>query len=243
MRLRLTSLPLALLALTGAAALAASVSPVQPVPSRVASVAVPAPLDPLSIDQSRRIAVTPQREALTLDYIRQHYDPAATSLRFTPRMIVVHWTATRDLGRTLDGFRSETLSGRADLGAQGGLNTGAQYLVDRDGHIFQLFDDTLVVRHTIGLNRAAIGIENMGSGSLTPAQLSANERLVAELARRYPTIGYLIGHFEYGRFRGSALWEERDPRYFTVKVDPGQPFMTALRARLKADGLSFRAAP
>lgn len=32
--------------------------------------------------------------------------------------------------------------------------------------------------------------------------------------------------------RTSAYWQERDPKYFTHKIDPGDGFMRELRARL-----------
>ncbi len=54
---------------------------------------------------------------------------------------------------------------------------------------------------------------------------------------------YLIGHYEYGAFRGSPLWEERDRSYFTIKIDPGPAFMKALRAGLEREGVRLKAAP
>ena len=68
------------------------------------------------------------------------------------------------------------------------------------------------------------------------------ERLIGSLARRFQ-IQYLIGHLEYGRFKGSALWEERESEYFTVKPDPGADFMHRLRLRLTRDGLDFKDRP
>ena len=55
-------------------------------------------------------------------------------------------------------------------------------------------------------------------------------RLVRYLKNKYPTIEYLIGHHEYRVFEGHPHWLERDPRYRTVKSDPGEAFMTAVRA-------------
>ena len=102
--------------------------------------------------------------------------------------------------------------------------------------------ETLMARHVIGLNRRAIGIENIGNNDLTRAQLETNARLIGSLARRFQ-IQYLIGHLEYGRFKGSALWEERESEYFTVKPDPGADFMHRLRLRLTRDGLDFKDRP
>src|SRR5689334_7658126 len=97
----------------------------------------------------------------------------------------------------------------------------------------------VVCRHTIGFNHVALGIENVGEDkdALTDAQVEADAALIAELARRHPTIRYLIGHHEY-RDRSLphfALYTELDPSYQpTVKIDPGEKFMTRLRELLKS---------
>lgn len=200
--------------------------------------AAPAP----TIDTSQMLRMTPQRTQLTLEYIRQHYDAKATSIQITPLMIVIHWTATGSLKSTLNTFKPEVLSGRTDIQKGGKLNTGAHYVVDRDGTIYQLMNETDMARHVIGLNRFAIGIENVGNNDLTPAQLKANTQLVNYLHEKYG-VQYLIGHHEYGQFRGTPLWEEKDPTYFTVKSDPGAAFMAQLRAALKSGGVTFRALP
>jgi N-acetylmuramoyl-L-alanine amidase len=182
------------------------------------------------------------RQQLTLQYIRSHYDPNASSIQIQPVMVVVHWTASKTLRAAWNGFNPETLSGRADIAKGGRLNTSAHFLIDRDGSAHRLMPETLMARHTIGLNRRAIGIENVGDNDLTEAQLETDARLIEDLAKRLP-IKYVIGHLEYGRFKGSRLWEERDPTYFTVKPDPGAAFMTRLRARLAEDGSQFRDRP
>lgn len=199
---------------------------------------LPAPV----INDRYRITFSPARTALTLAYVREHYDPAARSIGITPVMVVIHWTAYSTLQSTLAAFQGDVLMGREDIRSGGALNVGAHYLVDRDGRIYRLIDDSLLARHTIGLNRVAIGIENVGLNDLTAAQLRADTRLVEWLAGRFG-LKYLIGHFEYGAFRGSLLWEERQAGYFTVKSDPGAAFMAALRAALAADGVRLKAAP
>ncbi len=190
------------------------------------------------------ISFSAQRRALTLEYIKQHYDPNASSIAIQPVMVVTHWTATTSLQGTWNGFNNEILSGRADIARGGRVNTSAHYLIDRDGTIYQLMPENMMARHTIGLNRRAIGIENIGSRTapLTKAQLEANAFLIADIAKRFP-IQYVIGHLEYGRFRRSALWEEKDQTYFTVKDDPGTDFMVKLRLRLRLMGLKFLEKP
>jgi len=154
--------------------------------------------------------------------------------------VVVHWTAIPTLRATWDAFAPETLDGgRPDIAQAGRVNVSSQFLVDRDGTIYQLLPETVIARHVIGLNRAAIGIENVGGpeAPLTDAQLRANAALVTHLAKKYPTIRYLIGHLEYTAWEGSTLWEERDPGYRTEKTDPGVDFLARLRARLVPLGL------
>jgi hypothetical protein len=181
----------------------------------------------------RPVPFGPHRRQLTLDYIRAHYDPAATSIRITPRMIVIHATETPSLDSTLRIFEPEDLPAfRSDIARGGTVNVSSHYLVDRDGTIYHLVPDTLMARHVIGLNRIAIGIENVGGGpygALDARQLESDRWLVQQLVRHYPSIRYLIGHCEYGRFRRTPLWEERDSTYLTPKTDPGADFMAQLR--------------
>jgi N-acetyl-anhydromuramyl-L-alanine amidase AmpD len=176
------------------------------------------------------------RQRLTLEYIRAHYDPSATTITIEPRMIVVHWTSIPTLAATHAFFAPAELSpSRADIQHAGNLNVSAHYLVDRDGTVYRLLPDSIMARHVIGLNRVALGIENVGSAEqpLTPAQLKSNVALIRCLKAAHPTIRYLIGHFEYGKFRHTPLWQERDSTYLTEKKDPGQPFMIRLRRMLR----------
>ncbi len=191
----------------------------------------------------RPIPFGPAREALTLDYIHRHYDPSATDTRITPQMVIVHWTGGGTLAGGFATFTPDRLpSVRADIKRGGPLNVSAHFLIDRQGQIYRLMPEDRLARHTIGLNWTAIGIENIGGpkAPLTEAQLHSNAWLVRDLTKRH-AIAYLLGHFEYGRFRGSTLWRERVPGYFTGKSDPGPSFMKRLRAEL-AD-LNLKAGP
>ena len=100
-----------------------------------------------------------------------------------------------------------------------------------------------MLRHTIGLNHTAIGIENIADGMalpLTEEQIAANIRLIEYLAQKHE-IDYVIGHHEYQRFVGHPLWKETDPNYLTEKTDPGDANMKLIRAGLS--GLSLKALP
>lgn len=193
----------------------------------------------------RPISFSPQRVEMTRDYIEARYGFRPADITITPRMIVLHWTAIDDNEATFRTFNPETLAGRADLSAAGEVNVSIQFVVDRDGTIYRLMPETWMARHVIGLNYEAIGVENVGGArgidNLTDEQVAANIQLVRYLRKRYPTIEYLIGHHEYRHFENHPLWRERDPAYRTVKTDPGDRFMTAVRNGV-AD-LRLKAAP
>lgn len=174
-----------------------------------------------------------ERERLSLQYLKERHGLEKSQATIEPKMVVVHWTAIKNIEVTFDVFNPTTLGGRADLTGASNLNVSSQFLIDQDGTIFRLLPDTTFARHVIGLNYLAIGIENVGSDDmpLTKAQLSANENLIRYLKRKYP-IEYVIGHHEYQRFQKTELWKETDPNYRTVKTDPGDKFMNQLRKKL-----------
>ncbi len=185
-----------------------------------------------------------QRMELTLQYMQERYGITAETPVINPRMIVVHWTQIPTFQGSFDAFNNPTLEGtRPDIAGAGALNVSAHYLVDRDGTIYHLMPDTLMARHAIGINHAAIGIENVGGTPdlpLTDEQLAANTWLIRRLSNTYD-IEYLLGHYEYTNFENHPLWLEKDPGYRTVKVDPGEDFMAALRKNL--EDISFEPVP
>lgn len=177
-----------------------------------------------------------KRIALTKQYRFEHYGIKSSSIEIQPRLIVLHWTNTNNLANSFKKFYPATLYDRPDIKRQGNLNVSAHFLVDRDGTIYQLMPSNWMARHVIGLNNIAIGIENVGGinnrEDLTMQQVNADVSLIRFLQLEYPSITYLIGHYEYGEFRGTALWEEKDNSYFTYKTDPGKKFMALVRERL-----------
>ncbi|MCS5491677.1 N-acetylmuramoyl-L-alanine amidase [Algoriphagus limi] len=175
-----------------------------------------------------------EREALSIQYLRDRHGLDQETATIEPQMVVVHWTAIDNIEVTFDVFDSPTLGGREDLTGASNLNVSSQFLIDRDGTIFRLLPDTTFARHTIGLNYCAIGIENVGGpdAPLTDEQLIANEQLIRYLSKKYPAIDYVIGHHEYQLFQDTPLWKEADPDYRTVKTDPGDAFMNKLRKNL-----------
>ena len=189
----------------------------------------------------RLIPYGPERERLTLAYLEAHYGAAlAASVEMVPRVIVLHWTAGGSAEGAWNTFAPERLRGRPEIADAGAVNVSAHFIVDRDGSITRLMPETRVGRHVIGLNHLAIGVENVGDGStypMTEAQIAADAALVRDLKGRFPTITHLIGHHEYRKMEGHPYFAERDPAYRTGKSDPGDAFMTAVRARVADLGL------
>jgi hypothetical protein len=176
-----------------------------------------------------------QRSALSLQYLNERYHIVQNAPVIQPLMVVLHWTAIPSLEKTFDVFNRSTLPDtRKGIQYASALNVSSQYLVDRDGTIFQLMPDTIFARHVIGLNYCAIEVENVGSEKqpLTKAQLKANVQLIRYLKEKYP-IKYVIGHYEYKKFIGTPLWKETNPDYLTQKTDPGVSYMKKVRERIK----------
>lgn len=176
------------------------------------------------------------RIRLSLEYLKQRHGIEQETPTIQPKIIVLHWTAAKTFSSTFNAFNPSKLPNgdRKDIATVSSLNTSSQYMVDRDGTIYRLMPDNYFARHVIGLNYCAIGVENVGSADfpLTDAQLKANEALVRYLQKKYK-IEYLIGHYEYTKFKGTPLWKETNPNYQTGKTDPGVDFMRRIRTNLK----------
>ncbi|WP_306014114.1 MULTISPECIES: peptidoglycan recognition family protein [unclassified Allomuricauda] len=177
-----------------------------------------------------------QRVELTKEYLLNRYNLDQETPEITPKMVVLHWTAIPSLKKSFEAFNRSTLPNwRPDLENVSGLNVSSHFLVDQDGTIYRLMPETLMARHTIGLNHCAIGIENVGGTEgmpLTKAQLRSNIYLVNYLASKYD-IDYVIGHQEYTLFENHPLWLEVDDGYRTEKTDPGMDFVEKVRKATK----------
>lgn len=180
---------------------------------------------------NKPINYSEERIRLSLEYLKEHHGLSQKTPTIVPKIIVMHYTAGGTVESNFKYFNNTHLeSARNTLKKQSTLNVSSQYIVDRDGTIYQLMEPNIFARHTIGLNYCAIGVENIGSKTqpLTEKQVAANAQLVRYLTKKYK-IEYLIGHSEYGVFRNSKLWKESDPKYFTGKEDPGKDFMNKVR--------------
>lgn len=197
--------------------------------------------DAINIIQ-KPIEFNQERIDLSLDYMRTHYGIVQKTPTINPLMIVLHYTEVGTLEHNIRYFNSTYLNGRKNLSRESALNVSSQFIIDRDGSIYQLMPPTQFARHTIGLNYCAIGIENIGGSKqpLTEAQAEANAKLIRYLTKKY-AIQYLIGHSEYDAFRNSSLWKEKNPNYFTEKYDPGAGFMQKVRTKIR--DLHLKSAP
>jgi N-acetyl-anhydromuramyl-L-alanine amidase AmpD len=179
------------------------------------------------------IVFNQERKELTLEYLKDRYNLIQDEPTITPKMVVVHWTAIPTFEKSFDAFYNVKLpTWRPDLENASPLNVSIQFLVDQDGIIYRLMDETTMARHVIGLNYCSIGIENVGGTKDTPLtkkQLKANIKLINYLKEKYPKIEYVIGHFEYTKFEQTDLWLENDINYRTKKTDPGVNFITKIR--------------
>jgi N-acetylmuramoyl-L-alanine amidase len=183
---------------------------------------------------NKPISYNEERVRLSLEYLKDHHGLVQKNPVIIPKMIVLHYTAGGTVESNYKYFNKTHLENtRNTLKKQSTLNVSSQFIIDRDGTIYQLMEPNMFARHTIGLNYCAIGVENIGSKKqpLTEKQVTANAQLVRFLAQKYK-IEYLIGHSEYGVFRNSKLWKESDPNYFTGKEDPGKDFMNKVRLQV-----------
>lgn len=180
-----------------------------------------------------------KRQELTRLYLEKHCGNACvrdgqTIVEMEPKVVVVHWTAGGTAKSAWNTFASATLRGRKSIAGGGALNVSSQYLIDRDGTIYELLPPTRVARHCIGLNHLSIGIENVGDGKkypITDAQIASNVALIRNLKEKYP-ITHLIGHHEHNKMRGHEYFIEQDPKYKSYKPDPGDAVMKRIRGGL-----------
>ncbi|SFT60546.1 N-acetylmuramoyl-L-alanine amidase [Selenomonas sp. GACV-9] len=182
--------------------------------------------------QDRPVLWTAKREQLIREYAKKHYGREMVTI--VPQAVVVHWTASHSAESTYKWFYKEDY-------ADGTLNVGSQFLVDRDGTIYRLASETALCRHIIGYNWCAIGIENVGgvnnAEDLTEEQLLANIKLIRYLQAKYPTIHHVFGHYQQDIARKSGLYREKVAGYRSIKQDPGPAFMKGLAMALADEKL------
>jgi N-acetylmuramoyl-L-alanine amidase len=138
----------------------------------------------------------PPRKREMRAYARRHYGIDDHRLR-RPRTIVQHYTASTTFASAFETFAADVPD--VELGELPGVCT--HYLIDRDGAVHELVPTTIMCRHTVGLNWAAIGVEHVGTSDAqvlaNRRQLRSSLRLTRMLQGRHeiPT-RHVIGHAE-----------------------------------------------
>lgn len=151
-----------------------------------------------------------KRKRQMAKYSKRHYGKREWRLE-NARAIVLHYTAGSSYSSAWNTFAANTPS----LGESPGVC--AQYVVDKDGTIYQLTRNYVRCRHTIGLNHLSFGIEMVqepvSGGSPEGAilhrkrQIRSATRLVAWLRQRYDIkVRNVIGHAMANR---SPLFKDR----------------------------------
>jgi hypothetical protein len=147
--------------------------------------------DPISYGKGRKRQMA--------NYSKRHYGDREWRLRDV-KTVVLHYTA----GSTYSSAWSTFDSNAPNLGEKPGVCS--QYIVDKDGTVYQLTRRGVRCRHTIGLNHVSLGIEmvqeDLGDPHRTAEaildrkkQARAAVRLVAWLDDRYGFgLNNVIGH-------------------------------------------------
>jgi beta-N-acetylhexosaminidase len=136
-----------------------------------------------------------KRLAETAVYAKKHY--GFDSFVLHPQAIVEHVTATTGFSSVWNTFAADVPD--AELHELPG--TCAHFVIDTDGTIYQLVRTTVICRHTVGLNWAAIGIEHVGVSDAQvlgdAAQMRSSLALTAWLMWKYKIpLKNVIGHNE-----------------------------------------------
>ncbi len=135
-------------------------------------------------------------------------------------------------------FQGDILLGRNDIQSYGSVNVGSHFLIDTNGTIYSSMPLNYIARHVIGLNYTSIGIENVGytTNGFTDEQILANQKLIKYLQSMYPSIKYVIGHFEYNytnmpHYR-AVIGRSSNLPNMPDRADPNPSIMDKIRAGL-----------
>lgn len=180
------------------------------------------------------IALTDQRRQDTVEYAERHYGIRTATIA-DPDVIIQHYTVTPDVPSTYSIFAPN----KPDVELKERPGLCSQFIIDRDGTIYQLTPVTFMCRHTVGLNYTAIGIEHVGSSDRevlsNPPQMRASLALTRWLrCRSRISVDNVIGHSESLR---SPYHRERVERLKTqTHADFARAGMQTYRRELRALG-------
>lgn len=154
--------------------------------------------DPIPFSHTRQRQMT--------RYAKRHYGINSSALT-RPRVIVLHFTVSDSYRPVWNYFASnQPAPGPAGSRAErpGGCT---QFVIDKNGRIYQLTSLHQMCRHTIGLNHVAIGIEfvemnNAANILQRPRQLAAGRKLVRWLQGKFQIrTTDVVGHGTANRSR------------------------------------------
>lgn len=142
------------------------------------------------------IPLTEARKREMVEYADRHYGIRSATID-RPKVIVEHYTVTTDVQSTYDIFAPD----RPDVELKELPGLCSQFVIGKDGTIYQLTPVSFMCRHTVGLNYTALGIEHVGSSDReildNPAQMRASLRLTRWLrCRSEIAVKNVIGHSE-----------------------------------------------
>jgi len=170
------------------------------------------------------------RKKETAAYALRHY--GVSTSRLDPKVIVLHYTVSS----TYPGVHSTFSSDTANRGELPGVVS--QFVIDKDGTIYQQLPLEVMGRHVIGLNRNAIGIEFVQEGAANAEdqimargpQIRAGLVLVAWLQATYGiSVANVIGH---GTANRSPLFKDLEG-WTNDHTDWGEPELKKFRRLLE----------
>ena len=203
-----------------------------PTPAATSVVGAAAPRPPITQDY---IDFNSTRRAEMAAYALTHY--GSSNVHFVPKVIVLHYTC----GSSYENAHATFQSDAPNMGVKPGVVS--QFVIDKDGTIYQQIPLTSMGRHTVGLNYVAFGIEcvqecpsgssdaqTVGAIMHRPAQEKSLVALVRWLMYRYHiSLSNVIGH---GTANGSPYYRDLKG-WKNDHTDWSKPQVQMLRARLK----------
>ena len=215
------------------------------IPRTVAPPSRPDPKNPVLEVNDKPIVFDDLRTKLTQDYVKKHYKISLKQIDFSPEMLVLHRSKTANLVDFFESRRKSILPGTQEFedDENADVNMSTHYVIDRNGAIYSLMKDFQIARHSVGLDRHAIGITLVGTANddLSDTQVVAAAMLARYLKSKYSTLEWLVSDGEAIAFQDFPLWEEKLPFTKDPDLDPGAAYMAKLRGFV-AD-LKLRSSP
>ena len=144
----------------------------------------PVPKPPITKDY---IDFGAQRQAEMGAYALQHY--GSSSALIDPKVVVLHYTCGSEYASAHATFESDA----PNMGVKPGVVS--QFVIDKDGTIYQQIPLEYMGRHTVGLNYVAFGIECVQECN------GSDARVVSEIMHRKPQEEALVALVRWLMYR------------------------------------------